>query len=175
MELLTLRDHIAQTEDLPPRSVLKDDVCARAAKDMPKAKDALLAIKHFPRPVVEAWGDAILDLLGAVRKMESDDLVGGAPREESNQDRSRIDALHAFSSLLCWREGIDSGVGASRAEISRFYLDAKHGQRPVGVLDTGWRAELLGGPLFAMLQGETSLTFRWSAGPERADTSSNQP
>ena len=173
MELLTLRDHIAQTEDLPPRSVLKDDVCARAAKDMPKAKDALLAIKHFPRPVVEAWGDAILDLLGAVRKMESDDLVGGAPREESNQDRSRIDALHAFSSLLCWREGIDSGVGASRAEISRFYLDAKHGQRPVGVLDTGWRAELLGGPLFAMLQGETSLTFRWSAGPERADTSSS--
>ena len=38
MELLTLRDHIAQTEDLPPRSVLKDDVCARAQKTCPKPK-----------------------------------------------------------------------------------------------------------------------------------------
>ena len=101
MELLTLRDHIAQVEDLPPRSVLKDDVCARVAKDMPKAKDALLAIKHFPRPVVETWGEAILDLLSTVRKMDTDALVGGSVREESNQDRSRIDALHAFSSLLC--------------------------------------------------------------------------
>ena len=175
MELLTLRDHIAQVEDLPPRSVLKDDVCARVAKDMPKAKDALLAIKHFPRPVVETWGDAILDLLSTVRKMDTDALVGGSVREESNQDRSRIDALHAFSSLLCWREGIDSGVGASRSEISRFYLEAKHGQRPVGVLDAGWRSELLGGPLFAMLQGETSLTFRWSGGPEQAEKPSSSP
>ena len=175
MELLTLRDHIAQVEDLPPRSVLKDDVCARVAKDMPKAKDALLAIKHFPRPVVETWGDAILDLLSTVRKMDTDALVGGSVREESNQDRSRIDALHAFSSLLCWREGIDSGVGASRSEISRFYLEAKHGQRPVGVLDAGWRSELLGGPLFAMLQGETSLTFRWSGGPEQAEKPSSGP
>ena len=175
MELLTLRDHIAQVEDLPPRSVLKDDVCARVAKDMPKAKDALLAIKHFPRPVVETWGDAILDLLSTVRKMDTDALVGGSVREESNQDRSRIDALHAFSSLLCWREGIDSGVGASRSEISRFYLEAKQGQRPVGVLDTGWRSELLGGPLFAMLQGETSLTFRWSGGPEQAEKPSSSP
>ena len=58
------------------RSVLKDDVCARVAKDMPKAKDALLAIKHFPRPVVETWGDAILDLLSTVRKMDTDALVG---------------------------------------------------------------------------------------------------
>ena len=175
MELLTLRDHIAQVEDLPPRSVLKDDVCARVAKDMPKAKDALLAIKHFPRPVVETWGDAILELLSTVRKMDTDALVGGSVREESNQDRSRIDALHAFSSLLCWREGIDSGVGASRSEISRFYLEAKQGRRPVGVLDTGWRSELLGGPLFAMLQGETSLTFRWSGGPEQAEKPSSSP
>ena len=173
MELLTLRDHIAQVEDLPPRSVLKDDVCARVAKDMPKAKDALLAIKHFPRPVVEGWGDAILDLLSTVRKMDTDALVGGSVREESNQDRSRIDALHAFSSLLCWREGIDSGIGASRSEISRFYLEAKKGQRPVGVLDTGWRSEILGGPLFAMLQGETSLTFRWSGAPEQAEKPSS--
>ena len=59
---------------------------------MPKAKDALLAIKHFPRPVVETWGDAILDLLSTVRKMDTDALVGGSVREESNQDRSRIDA-----------------------------------------------------------------------------------
>ena len=137
-----------------------------------ESQDALLAIKHFPRPVVETWGDAILDLLSTVRQMDTDALVGGSVREESNQDRSRIDALHAFSSLLCWREGIDSGVGASRAEISRFYLDAKKGQRPVGVLDTGWRAELLGEPLFSMLQGETSLTFRWSGGPEQAESPS---
>ena len=175
MELLTLRDHIAQVEDLPPRSVLKDEVCARVAKDMPKAKDALLAIKHFPRPVVETWGDAILDLLSTVRKMDTDALVGGSVREESNQDRSRIDALHAFSSLLCWREGIDSGVGASRAEISRFYLEAKQGQRPVGVLDAGWRSELLGEPLFAMLKGETSLTFRWSGGPDQAEKPPSSP
>ena len=75
MELLTLRDHIAQTEDLPPE-VCSKTMCVPAAKDMPKAKDALLAIKHFPRPVVEAWAMPFLDLLGAVRKMESDDLVG---------------------------------------------------------------------------------------------------
>ena len=108
--------------------------------------------------------------------MGPDDLVGGSVREESNQDRSRIDALHALSSLLCWREGIDSGVGASRSEIARFYLEAKKGQRPVGVLDTGWRGDLLGGPLFAMLQGETSLTFRWSSGPAQDETpTSSQP
>ena len=173
LELLTLRDHIAQVEDLPPRSVLKDDVCARVAKDMPRAKDALLAIKHFPRPVVETWGDAILDLLNTVREQDTATLVAGSLRQESSQDRSRIDALLAFSSLLCWREGIDSGIGASRSDISRFYLEAKEGQRPVGVLDKGWRAELLGAPLFAMLQGEASLTFRWSGGPEGGDASKN--
>ena len=101
MELLNLRDHIAQTEDLPPRSVLKDDVCSRVAKDMPTSKDALLAIKHFPRPVVESWGNEVLSRLQAVREMGGEQLVGGSPREESTHDRSRIDALHAFSSLLC--------------------------------------------------------------------------
>lgn len=169
MELLNLRDHIAQTEDLPPRSVLKDDVCSRVAKDMPASKDALLAIKHFPRPVVESWGNEVLSRLQAVREMGGEQLVGGSPREESTHDRSRIDALHAFSSLLCWREGIDSGLGASRSDISHFYLEAKGGHRPVGALDSGWRSSLLGAPLFAMLQGETNLTFRWSGGPKRVE------
>ena len=66
MELLTLRDHIARRRSSSSQRAQRRQ--SRVAKDMPKAKDALLAIKHFPRPVVETWGDAILDLLSTVRR-----------------------------------------------------------------------------------------------------------
>ena len=62
---------------------------------------------------------------------------------------------------------IDPGLVTGRREIARLYFEHRSGAVPTGSplrVMSGWRAELLGDPLRALLDGRADFRFSWSKG-----------
>ena len=161
--IVVLRDELARAGDVPPRSLLKDDVVVRIARAMPVDPAALDKLKGMPWPVVQAHGERIVAELAAVKALDSDALPPAGPPDESPRERSTIDALWSLVSSVAYAHGIDPTLVANRREMALWYrrhVAEDDAVRATG-FDAGWRDELFGTPLRAMLAGTPWGGARW--------------
>ena len=59
-ELTIWRDAAAKEEDVPPRSLLKDEILLDMSRNPTRTKERFCAVRGLPRPVEDRHGDAIL-------------------------------------------------------------------------------------------------------------------
>lgn len=170
-EILILRDEIARCEDTPPRTVLKDDVVLRVAKEHVKSVDRLLAIKGLPRPFAERHGRAVIE--ATARAME-----GPPPKraeyqlpEERPIDSVRIDSLWSLASTFALGRGVAPALLGNRRRVAELYFARRAGRTPEGPLVEGWRDEIGGSVLCQMMSGEDRVVVRWVDG--RMETTVN--
>jgi len=167
--LVVLRDRVAREMDLPPQTLLKDDVLMRLAKDPPRSTDALPAVKGLPRPVIEGRGDEIIDAVADVLRLPAAELPRTPNTDETPADRVRIDSLWNVTCSYCLGRAVDPALVANRRTIARFYFASTNGRaQPSPLLDPGWRRELIGDLLCGLLEGRRSIDLRWEAGHLRA-------
>ena len=69
--LVVWRQDAAMEQNLPPRSVVKDDVLIGMTKKSPKTLDALLSLKHMPKPIVNIYGEKAIGRLFVFIKLLS--------------------------------------------------------------------------------------------------------
>lgn len=153
-EVAAWRERAAEASDIPPRFVLSDLALMGVIQKPPRDRDELSGIRgvdgrHLKQP-------ALGDLLAAVergRGLANGELV--LP-ERDDTDRTLGPAVSVISAWLNQRAhelAIESQLLATRADLVDL-LNTGGGR-----LAEGWRAELVGAPIRALMAGDAAITL----------------
>ena len=154
-QLVAWRYAAAKEQDMPPRSVVKDDVLVAMTKRTPKTLDALLSLKHMPRPIVNIYGNRLLELIADAKEIPKEELPQVSKFEETTAQRHRSEQLWIALNALCHGIGIHPALVTSRQELSRCCADLLNDSLPADHnMNIGWRLKQVTKPLQAMTQGK---------------------
>ncbi|WP_428388325.1 ribonuclease D [Mucisphaera sp.] len=142
--LLVRRFSLAEQTDLPPRSLMADDVLVRIADEQPGTVEALGRIKGMPRPVARDHGEAILEALkeGMAAKITH---RPGRPKVNPDRHKRRVDGVWSKLEALCEEVSIDPALVISKRELSTLLLPVADRKERRAVEPSGWRGEMLAG------------------------------
>jgi ribonuclease D len=155
--LAAWRERTAAAEDRPVGSVLADPTLVELAKRQPSTLEALGQIRGLHPSGIKRRGHAILDAIALGREAPP------IPREPARERFDPVDAplISLAEALLRARAG-EAGLAyeliASRSELEMIIGALRRGdpEPEVRTLE-GWRAELVGEDLRALLTGRTGL------------------
>ncbi|MEW5756256.1 MAG: ribonuclease D [Pseudomonadota bacterium] len=153
------REHTAQAQDKPRKWLLGDDIILDIARLIPQDLAKLGRIRGISEAVVRHHGIQILELIrqaAALPKEQWPQLprIAHLPEEQE----PLVDVLMAVARVCAMKHRISINALVSRKEIEQVIS----GDREAQVLH-GWRRELLGNELLAMLQGERALRVEGAA------------
>jgi ribonuclease D len=157
-ELAAWRERSAATEDRPIGSVMADPALVEAAKRQPSSVRALEQIRGIHPSGIRRRGDAIIEAIAAGRSAPP------IPREPTRERFDPGDApLIALAEALLRARALEAGLAyeliASRAELELIIGARRRGEPPPTVRTLeGWRSELVGADLRALLAGSSSLS-----------------
>ncbi|MGD1275620.1 MAG: ribonuclease D [Tepidisphaeraceae bacterium] len=162
-ELMNWRDQAARQEDLPPRTLLRDQILIEMARAPVESVAGLAKVRGLPRPVESAHGAEIVQATRRAMALPHDQLPTVVNHEPTPPDKFRADALHFALQCLCAGRQIDPTLVASRQEIGELYRLWRSGEDPSAMrLLRGWRRQAVGEALLALLRGEQHLSVRWT-------------
>jgi len=156
-ELAAWRERTASAEDRPVGSVLADPTLVELAKRQPTSIDALEHIRGIHPSGIRRRGQAILDAIASGR------TAPPIPREPARERFDPVDApLIALAEALLRARAAEAGLAyeliASRAELELIVGAARRGEPEPEVRTLeGWRSELVGEDLRALLSGRAAL------------------
>jgi ribonuclease D len=155
--LAAWRETTAATEDRPVGSVLQDAPLVEIAKRHPSDTGTLAQIRGVHQSILKRRGEPILE---AIRTGLADDPI---PREERRGRSEAGDApLIALAEALLRARAIEAGLAyeliASRSELEQIIAAARQSEPEPEVRTlAGWRRELVGDDLEALLNGRTAV------------------
>ena len=157
-ELAAWRERTASSEDRPVGSVLADPTLVELAKRQPSSLGALEQIRGIHPSGIRRRGKAILDAIAAGR------AAPPIPREGGRDRFDPADApLISLAEALLRARAADAGLAyeliASRAELEQIVGAARRSEPEPAVRTLeGWRSELVGDDLRALLAGRSALS-----------------
>jgi ribonuclease D len=163
-ELTNWRDSLAQSHNVPPRTLAKDEVLIALARSPVKTVEKLSSVKGLPRPVEVAHGT---DIIAAIARGLSTDLAGIELAREPELSPSQKfvgDALWSTLQAYSAGQGIDPALVGSRHEITdlvRYLTNTEKSDTPPPILQ-GWRHEAVGKHLAELCQGKTKFELSWT-------------
>ncbi len=171
-ELVAVRDKAAREHDVPPRTMLRDEILVALAKHPVKSLEQLAQLRGLPRPVEQAYGKAIVEATLAALERPSPQLPATKAPEETTDDRVRIDSLFAAISAYSFGRGIDPMLVGNRHDVAAGYRALVHGesQGEDARILRGWRGRLLRDLIREFLAGDASITLAWREGRLAAET-----
>jgi ribonuclease D len=160
-ELAAWRERTAEREDRPVGSILRDPSVVELAKRKPADTRALGNIRGVTPDVVRRRGREIVDAIERGRAAEPIKLEA----EERLGSDSGDGPVIALAESLVRARALEAGLAyeliAARADLSPVVVSARRGLEPPPVRTLqGWRRELVGDELLALLRGERSLQVR---------------
>lgn len=162
------RDEAARRENIPARTLLRDEVLLAMARSPVKSVERLSSVKGLPRPVETQYGQDLVDVTVAALALPRDQMPVVKSVEESATEKFRADALYACIEALCFSRSIDPALLTSRHEVGELYRRWSDGQ---GVDDLrlmqGWRRRVAGEAALQLLKGESVGPIRWSVESEQ--------
>lgn len=154
------RERRAAEIDSPVRHVLSDLAVVGLAGNPPRTVEQLAKVRGVDERL--ARGRLGQQLLAAVEEGLAlpDDAIRAPRREEVDRERRPAVALVSAWLAQVGRDlKIDPTLLATRADLTGFL-----GDDPTSRLASGWRADLLGGPIRALCNGEFALAFDGQGG-----------
>jgi ribonuclease D len=154
------RERTASAEDRPVNQLLADQALAEVAKRHPQDAGALAQIRGMHPSIIKRRGEAIT---AAVREGLADPPI---PRESRGIRTDSADApLIALAEALLRSRAMEAGLAyeliASRSELEQIIAAARQEQPEPDVRTLqGWRRELVGSDLEALLNGRIALAVQ---------------
>jgi len=174
-ELTIWRDQAAKAEDVPPRSLLKDEILLDLARSPVDAEADLARVKGLPRPVESKYGAGIVQATQRVRNLSQDQLPAIKGHDPSPTEKFAGDALFYAIQCLCAAQGIDPSLVTSRQEVGELHRLLNAGRDPGNLrILRGWRREAVGNRILELLKGQGELSLCWTNGTLRIPGHPNQ-
>jgi ribonuclease D len=160
-ELAAWRERTAEREDRPVGSILRDPSVVELAKRAPRDRRALGSIRGLTPDVGRRRGEEILDAVERGRAAEPIRLE----KEERLQTESGDGPVIALAESLVRTRALEAGLAyeliAARADLTPVVVAVRRGIDPPSVRTLeGWRRELVGDELIALLRGERALAVQ---------------
>ena len=166
-ELAIWRDREARQRDRPPGSVLHDELLVEIARKAPRTLDDLQRLRGFPTRELERSGSTLLELvaqgLAVPENARPQPLHGRGP---TPAEELIVKVLEACLKALCAREKLSSAFIASRTDLEtlvRRYRQGRLATEGSPILE-GWRGDLVGQELLAVLSGRVSIQLHPQTG-----------
>jgi ribonuclease D len=174
-ELTAWRDEAARSEDVPPRTFLRDEVMLDLARNPVKSVDRLAKIRGLPRPVESAHGQGIVDATSRAFAVPINELPVPKEPDLTAEEKFRAEGIWALTQALCAGQSMDPTLVASRQEIAELsrILFTEPAREDHPVLQ-GWRREALGEPLRRIIAGTARCDVAWEDGALRARVDAKQ-
>ncbi len=157
-ELVGWREQLAERQDRPISTVLNDAALVELAKRAPRTPEQLDQVRGVNPGSLRRRGT---DLLAAIaRGSTREPIAVDAERHEpsSTLDGPQIALAEAFVRARALEAGLAYELIAARADLSAIVCCARSGQREPDVRTlTGWRREVVGDELLALLRGERAI------------------
>jgi ribonuclease D len=153
--LAAWRERTAQAQDRPRGWILKDDVLLDLARTMPRDLAGLGRLRGLPPATVRHHGDALLAAIAAGREAPAPSLPESPGRDLEPAAQVLVDLLGVVARHRALAEDLDPGMLAPRRHLER--LVAGDPQSP---MLQGWRREVVGTELQAVLRGERQVAVR---------------
>lgn len=162
-ELTIWRDAAARAEDVPPRTMLKDEILLDLSRNPVTTVERLDRVRGLPRPVEAAHGRTIVEATQRALAMPAENLPAPRHYEPTPQEKFRADALWAAAQAICAGQSIDPALVTSRQEIGELFRSTTAGEdaKELRVL-TGWRRHALGEPLLELMSGKGAFRLEWA-------------
>lgn len=150
--LLAWREEAAQAEDVPPRSLLRDEIVLALALGPVDSVQELGAVRGLPRPVKQRYAQQIITVMRTALSDAAAALpVDDEPEDELEYDRhahkARINELWQVIEQKARQRTIEPAIVAAKKDIARL-VRAQAAGKPINPADhrvlRGWRRELLG-------------------------------
>jgi ribonuclease D len=158
LELVRWREQIAQAQDRPVSTVLNDTALIELAKRAPRSAEALEGVRGVNPGSLRRRGN---DLLAAIaRGAAHPPIPVEAERREPSTplDGPQIALAEALVRARALEAGLAYELIAARADLAAIVCCARSG-RPEPEVRTlsGWRREVVGNELLALLRGERAV------------------
>ncbi len=163
-ELVVWREEAARQADRPVSSVLQDATLVEIAKRRPKSAERLTQIRGLHEGTLRRRG---AEIIAAVeRGREQPPIPSGyeRPAQPAPEDAPLIALAEALVRTRALENDLAYELMAARADLQRIVLAVRDGtELPEVRTLQGWRRELIGDELLALLGGDLALAM----GPDR--------
>ena len=173
-ELATLREAIARERDVPLKSVLSDDLLVALAQMRPRSPEELDELRRLTPAVKRSLGSRIVAAVATGEEWPDERLPvkGGKPLGAARE--ACVALLGVLVDGIAAAAGLPSSLIVPRAVLERGLRELPASQAELSaVLDLNhWRADLISGPLWALLCGTSSVQIEgYRSGAPRATIS----
>ena len=159
--LAAWRERTAEAEDRPVGQVLRDPSVVELAKRQPRDRAALAQIRGVTPDVVRRRGNQIVAAIEEGRNAEPIKLDTEERYSTEAADGPVIALAESFVRARATEANLAYELIAARADLSPVVVATRRGVDPPQVRTLkGWRRELVGNELLALLRGERSLRVR---------------
>ena len=157
-ELVGWREEAAQSADRPIASVLNDAALVEVAKRKPRDHDALRQIRGMNEGTLRRRGKSVLEAVERGRARPPLPYEGDRQPPPDPQDASVVALCEALVRARAMEAELAYELIAARADLQRVVTAVRTGADEPGVRTLeGWRRELVGDELLALLGGDRAL------------------
>ena len=157
-ELVEWREETAQRQDKPVSTVLADAPLVEIARRRPKDTSRLQQIRGLNEQTLRRRGRDILAAVERGREREAIPRDGDKPIASDPRDSAAIALCEALVRTRTAEAGLAYELLTARADLERIVRAQRTGApEPDARALHGWRRELVGNELLALLRGELSL------------------
>ena len=157
-ELAAWRERAAERENRPVGGILRDPTVVELAKRQPSDRGALGQIRGMNSDVVRRRGAELLEAIARGRAADPIRLEDEERIASEASDGPTIALAEALVRARALEAGLAYELIAARADLSPVVVAARRGKPEPDVRTLrGWRRELVGEELLALLDGERAL------------------
>ncbi len=163
-ELVAWREQTAREADRPASTILQDAALVEIAKRRPKDLDRLAQIRGLNEGVLRRRGKSILEAVSRGREQPGIPANGQRAPQTTPEDAPLIALCESVVRTRAIEADLAYELLAARADLQKIVTAVRDGlpEPDVRTLQ-GWRRELVGAELLALLAGDLTL----QVGPDR--------
>ncbi len=153
--LTNWREYTAQLQNKPRNWLVRDDVLLELAKLQPTNLAALKSIRTINSRLVQSYGVELCNLISTAQTSTPISLnASNISPKKTRQQEAVLDVLNSVVRVRAIENCINPVILASRKELENLIFSME-----TSILLTGWRYEMIGRELCALLNGELNITL----------------
>ena len=161
-ELIRWRESEADNRNQPVRKILRDDLLLELAFRLPRSAKEVLSTRDMNRPDYQKRIDRILSVIETARNLPNDELPAPFPEPDYDRDQDEQILSKILSIALanrCAELNVSVTLVGTNADLKQLVRWHVYNQNsgPLPRLMQGWRTEVCGDLLTAVLDGKISL------------------